>query len=75
MRYKAKSIAALQLALGSLPDKMRVVVSRRVLRDRAAPRRRDHGWRLCGRETMRCRSHRRSLYGSAGLVGKSGETQ
>jgi hypothetical protein len=24
MRYKAKSIAALQLALGSLPDKMRV---------------------------------------------------
>jgi len=26
MRYKAKSIAALQLALGSLPDKMRVEV-------------------------------------------------
>ena len=26
MRYKAKSIAALQLALGSLPDKMRVAV-------------------------------------------------
>jgi hypothetical protein len=27
MRYKAKSIAALQLALGSLPDKMRVEVA------------------------------------------------
>ena len=26
MRYKAKSVAALQLALGSLPDKMRVEV-------------------------------------------------
>ena len=26
MRYKAKTIAALQLALGSLPDKMRVEV-------------------------------------------------
>jgi hypothetical protein len=26
MRYKAKSIAALQLAFGSLPDKMRVEV-------------------------------------------------
>jgi hypothetical protein len=26
MRYKAKSIAALQLTLGSLPDKMRVEV-------------------------------------------------
>jgi hypothetical protein len=26
MRYKAKSIAALRLALGSLPDKMRVEV-------------------------------------------------
>jgi hypothetical protein len=26
MRYKAKSIAALQLALGNLPDKMRVEV-------------------------------------------------
>jgi hypothetical protein len=26
MRYKAKSIAALQMALGSLPDKMRVEV-------------------------------------------------
>jgi len=26
MRYKAKSIAALQLALGSLPDKMRVEI-------------------------------------------------
>jgi hypothetical protein len=26
VRYKAKSIAALQLALGSLPDKMRVEV-------------------------------------------------
>jgi hypothetical protein len=26
MRYKAKSIAALHLALGSLPDKMRVEV-------------------------------------------------
>ncbi len=26
MRYKAKSAAALQLALGSLPDKMRVEV-------------------------------------------------
>ena len=26
MRYKAKSIAALQLALGSMPDKMRVEV-------------------------------------------------
>ena len=26
MRYNAKSIAALQLALGSLPDKMRVEV-------------------------------------------------
>ena len=26
MRYKAKGIAALQLALGSLPDKMRVEV-------------------------------------------------
>jgi hypothetical protein len=26
MRYRAKSIAALQLALGSLPDKMRVEV-------------------------------------------------
>ena len=26
MRYKARSIAALQLALGSLPDKMRVEV-------------------------------------------------
>ena len=26
MRYKTKSIAALQLALGSLPDKMRVEV-------------------------------------------------
>ena len=26
MRYKAKSIAPLQLALGSLPDKMRVEV-------------------------------------------------
>ena len=28
MRYKAKSIAALQLALGNLPDKMRVEVDR-----------------------------------------------
>jgi hypothetical protein len=27
MRYKAKSIAALQMALGSLPDKMRVEVA------------------------------------------------
>ena len=26
MRYKAKSVAALQLALGSLPDKMRAEV-------------------------------------------------
>ena len=26
MRYKAKSVAALQLALGGLPDKMRVEV-------------------------------------------------
>ena len=26
MRYKAKNIAALQMALGSLPDKMRVEV-------------------------------------------------
>ena len=26
MRYKAKSVAALQLALGSLPDKMQVEV-------------------------------------------------
>jgi hypothetical protein len=26
MRYKAKSVAALQLALGSLPDKMRVEI-------------------------------------------------
>jgi hypothetical protein len=26
MRYKAKSVAALRLALGSLPDKMRVEV-------------------------------------------------
>ena len=26
MRYKAKSVATLQLALGSLPDKMRVEV-------------------------------------------------
>jgi hypothetical protein len=26
MRYRAKSVAALQLALGSLPDKMRVEV-------------------------------------------------
>jgi hypothetical protein len=29
MRYKAKSIAALRLALGSLPDRMRVEVERR----------------------------------------------
>jgi Glutathione S-transferase, N-terminal domain len=43
------------------------VVSRRVLRDGAAPRRRDHGWRWCGRETTRCRSHRRSLVRIGGL--------
>lgn len=52
-----------------------VLVTHPSLTGRAAPRRRDHGWRWCGREIMRCRSHRRSLCGSAGLVGKSGETQ
>ena len=30
MRYKAKSITALQLALGSLPDKMRVEVDQEI---------------------------------------------
>src|SRR4029077_9327146 len=41
------------------------VVSRRVLRDRAAPRRRDHGWRWCGREIIVQRTLQSGSAGSA----------